>query len=230
MISVILPIYHEEASIGGTLQRLKEQAGSYEVIVVDGGSEDQSLEVARSCAQQFPQWQVLSAQKGRANQMNVGVREAKGDILLFLHADCWLEKGTLTAIEEAMQKENVVGGCLTQKIEASHPYYRWLELTGNIRARLFRIFYGDQAIFIRREIFDKIEGYPPIPLFEDLAFSRRLRREGKTAVLSKQVVTSPRRWERKGMLRGSLQNLFILFLYGLGISPQRLARFYPDVR
>lgn len=224
MISIILPMYHEEAVIAQTLKRLLQQEGSYEIIVVDGGSQDRSVAVAH------PHASVFSSLKGRAIQMNRGALEAKGDILLFLHADSWLEKGSLIEIEKTMENQEVVGGCLTQKIEAQHPFYRILEASGTLRARGLRLFYGDQAIFIRKEIFDKLKGYPPIPLFEDLAFSQRLKREGKTRVLSKQVFTSARRWENKGMLRGSLRNMILLFLYGLGIAPERLARFYGDVR
>jgi len=224
MITVIIPMYHEEAVIAQTLERLLQQEGSYEILVVDGGSQDQSVALARSYAS------VFSSLKGRAIQMNRGALEAKGEILLFLHADSWLEQGSLIEIEKTMKNKEVVGGCLTQKIEAQHPFYRILEASGTFRARGLRLFYGDQAIFIRKEIFDKLKGYPPMPLFEDLALSRRLKREGKTVILSKRVFTSARRWENKGMLRGSLRNMILLFLYGLGIAPQTLARFYSDVR
>lgn len=224
MISVILPVYQEEERIGLTLQRLAQQEGRHEVIVVDGGSRDRTVEIARSYGR------VISAPKGRAFQMNEGARYAKGDILFFLHADSHLEAGTLLAIEERMQKKEVVGGCLTQRIEGDRPFYRMLESAGTWRARMFHLFYGDQGIFVRKPIFDKIGKYPLIPLFEDVAFSRCLRKEGKVAVLSKYVFTSPRRWERGGFVRASVWSGLLFFLYGVGIAPQTLARFYPDVR
>ena len=225
MISIILPMVHEEAVIAQTLERLLQQEGSYEIIVVDGGSQDRSAEIARS----YPV-SVLTSEKGRAIQMNRGALEAKGEIFLFLHADSWLEKGSLIEIENTMKDQEVAGGCLTQKIEAPNPFYRVLEASGTLRARGLHLFYGDQAIFIRKRIFDKLKGYPPMPLFEDLALSQRLKLEGKTAVLSKQVFTSARRWENKGMFRGSLRNMLLVVLYGMGIAPQTLAKFYSDVR
>ena len=224
MISVILPMYNEEFLIGETLRRLKTQKGSYECIVVDGGSRDRSVAKAK------PYAEVLSSEKGRAFQMNAGARRARGDVFLFLHADSSLEEGALEAIEKAMEEKEVVGGCLTQKIDASHLFYRFLEFSGTMRAKFFRLFYGDQALFVRRQIFDKLQGYPPLPLFEDLAFSRLLRREGKIVILSKRVLTSARRWEENGMLRGSCRNLALLFLYGIGIAPERLSKFYANVR
>ena len=224
MISVVVPVYNEETLLEGTLRRLQEEKGSFEVIVVDGGSDDRSVEIAR------PYGSVLMAEKGRALQMNQGAREAKGEVLLFLHADAWLEKGSLSAIEEVMSHPDMLGGCLTQKIESPHPFYRFLEASGTFRARAFRLFYGDQGLFVRKAIFDKLGGYPLVPLFEDVAFSRRLKGEGKTVVLSKQIFTSARRWEEKGKVGGSLRNLALLFLYGMGIAPERLARFYTDVR
>lgn len=224
MISVIVPMVDEESCIGRTLERLTQQEGSYEVIVADGGSRDRSVEHAK------PYARVVVSEKGRACQMNRGAREARGEILLFLHADAHLESGALLAVEKAMQEKEIVGGCLTQAIESPRPFYRFLERSGTIRARGLRLFYGDQAIFVCKRIFDKLKGYPPTPLFEDLAFSRRLRREGKTVVLPKRVYTSARRWEAGGRFRGSLRNSLLLFLYGLGIAPEALARFYPDVR
>ncbi|MBI4436309.1 MAG: TIGR04283 family arsenosugar biosynthesis glycosyltransferase [Candidatus Omnitrophica bacterium] len=224
MISIILPVYNEEPILEKTLRRLNEQKGPYEVIVADGGSQDGGVAIARRYAR------TLSTPKGRAIQMNRAAQEAKGETLLFLHADSWLEGGALEAIEKTMQTQRVIGGCLTQKIESSHPFYRFLEASGSLRAKLLHLFYGDQGIFVRKEIFDKLGGYPPLPLLEDLGFSQRLRREGRTVILPKRVFTSARRWEKKGKLRTSLCNLAIILLYGFGAKPQKLARFYSDVR
>ena len=224
MISVILPVYNEAMLIEETLQHLAQQEGGHEVIVVDGGSHDRSVDLAR------PYARVLSSPKGRALQMNAGARAAQGEILLFLHADSWMERGAFLTIENVMQNKEVVGGCLTQRIEGAHPFYRFLEWSGTVRAKWLKLFYGDQALFIRRRIFDKLGGYPLLPLFEDLAFSRHLRQEGKTVVLPKRVFTSARRWKEKGILRGSLRNMILFFLYGIGVSPERLSKFYADVR
>jgi len=224
MISVIVPMYNEERLIEKTLKSLIKQRGAFEVIVVDGGSTDQSVQVARAYAA------VLSSQKGRGVQMNVGAHVAQGETLLFLHADTFLEEGALFEVEKAMQKRNVVGGCLTQAIEGRHLYYRWLEFSGQLRTRWFQVFYGDQAIFVRKEIFDTLRGYPSTPILEDVAFSQRLKRKGKTVILPKRVFCSPRRWEKEGKMRRSFRNTLLLSLYGLGMAPERLSRFYGDVR
>ena len=224
MISVIIPVYNEEVLIGRCLDRLRQQEGDFEILVADGRSQDRTVSIAQRDAP------VVRAEKGRANQMNAGAQKAQGETLLFLHADAWLEGGSLLEIEKSMKDNRVVGGCLTQRIEAGHPFYRLLELSGTIRARLSHLFYGDQALFVRKAIFDRLEGYAPLPLFEDVAFSQKLRGSGKTVILPKRIFTSARRWETNGMLRGSLRSGALFFLYGLGIAPEKLVRFYPDVR
>ena len=223
MISVVVPVYNEEKTLERTLSELTRQLGSHELICVDGGSGDRSVEIARRFGK------VVRSEKGRAVQMNRGAAEAKGETLLFLPADCVLERGALQAVEEAVARGGV-GGCLTQRIQGGRLLFRTMELSGNVRARWFRIFYGDQAIFVKRPLFQELGGFPSAPLFEDVAFTRRLRRAGRTVVLRNHVYTSARRWERGGILKECFRNWCLLGLYALGVSPARLARFYPDVR
>jgi len=223
MISVVIPVYNEGKILEGTLSALTQQLGSHELICVDGGSSDGSAGIAGRFGK------VVSSEKGRARQMNGGASVARGGILLFLHADAVLGEGALSAVEEAVQ-HGYGGGCFTQKIQGDRFLFRTLEFSGNLRARWLHLFYGDQAIFVKREIFREIGGFPPLPLFEDIAFTQRLRRRNRTLVLRHHVYTSARRWEQNGIVKEGFRNWGLLGLYALGVSPCRLARFYPEVR
>lgn len=223
MISVVVPVYNEEKVLERTLFELTRQLDSHELICVDGGSSDRSAEIARRFGK------VLTSEKGRAAQMNRGAAEGWGETLLFLPADSVLETGALGAVEEAVQ-QGYVGGCFTQRIQGERFLFRTMELSGNVRAQWLHIFYGDQAIFVKRRLFQELGGFPNLPLFEDVAFTRRLRWAGRTVVLRNQVYTSARRWERGGILKECFRNWSLLGLYALGVRPGRLARFYPDVR
>ena len=223
MISVVVPVYNEEKLLETTLSRLTRQTGPHELLCVDGGSGDGTASIANRFGK------VLTSEKGRAAQMNRGAAEARGEILFFLPADAVLEEGALEAVEEAV-RQGYDGGCLTQQIQGRRLLFRTMELSGTLRARWFRIFYGDQAIFVKRRLFQELGGFPVSPLFEDVAFTRRLHQVGRTVVLRHHVYTSARRWEQNGILKECFRNWGLLGLYALGVSPRRLARFYPDVR
>lgn len=223
MISIIIPAFQEESSIESLLHQIAQDPFPHEVIVADGGSSDRTVERARPLAR------VISAPRGRGLQMNEGAKAALGTVLLFLHADCWIEPGTLSQIDQTI-KNGFVGGCLNQKIRSGNPIYRLLEWTGHIRARFRKIFYGDQGIFVRRDIFVELSGFKPWPLFEDIDFSKRLRKKGWTKVLSKRVYISDRRWRKQGILKTTLVNRWLLMLYRLGYSPEVLSRRYHDIR
>ncbi len=161
--------------------------------------------------------------------MNAGASAAEGDVLLFLHADCMVEKEGLKTIEKQVSL-NFVGGCFTHKIDSPKWIYRWIETSGHLRAVFFKIFYGDQAIFVRWDIFEQIGGFKDVSLFEDVIFSRDLNRLGKTIVLDYQATVLSRRWEKTGVLKTTLLNWFLTVGFILGISTERLARFYKNVR
>lgn len=223
MISIVIPVYNEETVINKTLSALPF-AEDIEVIVVDGQSDDETMNIAR----QYPV-KIVTSPRVRALQMNAGASGAKGDVLLFLHADCLLEKEGLEAIEKYVSL-NFVGGCFTHKIDSPKWIYRWIETSGHLRAELFRIFYGDQAIFVRRDIFERIGGFEPTPLFEDVIFSRKLRHLGKTIVLDDPATVLPRRWEEGGIVKTTLLNWFLTSGFILGISSHRLAKLYKPIR
>jgi len=223
MISIIIPVYNEEAAIDRVLHSLPFGDG-IEVIVVDGQSDDRTRDVVRK----YPV-KVVESPRGRALQMNAGASAAKGEVFLFLHADCMVTKEGLDALQRYVS-HNFVGGCFTHKIDSRKWIYRWIETSGHLRAEFLRIFYGDQAIFVRRDIFEHIGGFDPVPLFEDVVFSKKLCRLGKTIVLDYPATVLPRRWEKKGIVRTTILNWFLTTGFILGISTDRLAKLYKNVR
>ena len=208
-------------------RRLRHQA---ELIFVDGGSEDKSREEARALGK------LLTAPKGRARQMNAGARAARHDVLLFLHADTYLPPEGLQTIRWAVDKKGLVGGCFRQVIDQPGPVFnpgllfRWIAFTGNVRARLFKVFYGDQGIFVRRDVFEKLGGFPETPLCEDVLFSRRLRKEGRVRMLPSRIYCSARRWVGQGIGRTFWLNLRITAGALLSADMNRLAKAYKDIR
>lgn len=225
MISIIIPVYNEEKKIKEILENLLSSDGNnIEIIVVDGGSIDSTAALSR----QYPV-KLIRCIKNRALQMNEGAYAARGDILLFLHSDCLLERQGLTAIGNFI-KNGYIGGCLSQRINSNRLVYRIIESSGNIRARLFKIFYGDQAIFVRRDIFLKVGGFYNEGLFEDVILSRKLKREGRTAILKEKVYSSARRWQAQGLIKTTLINWLLTTGFFLGFSGSVLKKIYDDIR
>jgi len=223
-LSVVVPALNEASGIGRALERARVP-GVHELIVVDGGSTDGTPEIARPYADR-----VLFSRRGRAEQMNVGASAATGDVLLFLHADTLLPPGFAEAIQRALRDPGVAGGRFDVDLQPSTPLL-WLTATLiNVRSRLSRISTGDQAIFVRRRVFEAIGGFPRLPLMEDVAFSRQLKRAGKVACLREKAITSSRRWLADGVLRTILLMWTLRFLFFAGVSAERLCRLYPDRR
>ena len=225
-ISVIIPTLHEEKSLPGALARLRHPAFS-EVLVVDGGSRDKTV---ADIALAHPLTRVMNAPTGRARQMNAGAAVAKGEILLFLHADTLLPPAAAGDITAAMADTRIVGGRFDARLI---PDRGLLWLVGRMmswRSRLTGIATGDQAIFVRRNVFEELGGFPDIPIMEDVAFSRRLKRAGLVAALYSCVMTSGRRWERHGAIRTILLMWWLRLLFYLGVSPTHLKRWYSDAR
>ncbi len=223
-LSIIVPTLNEEPVLAESLRRAREP-GVGEIIVVDGGSLDETRAVAARLADI-----VLSAPRGRAAQMNAGAQRAGGDVLLFLHADTFLPPGFARAVSGACTGADVVGGRFDVELAPSSPL---LWLTGelmNWRSRLSRIATGDQAIFVRRQVFERLGGFSDMPLMEDIDFSRRMKRAGRIACLRQRVTTSARRWQQRGVVRTILLMWSLRALYFFGVSPLRLRRLYDDAR
>lgn len=221
-ISIVIPTLDEERRIGERLDGLR---GFEEVIVVDGGSGDRTVAIARS----FAGVRVESAPRGRASQMNHGARLARGEALLFLHADVALPDDAPEHVENALRDPRVVAGAFrTWHVTDDGRRAAWLHLA-DLRSRYSRLPYGDQALFVRREAFWKAGGYPGQPLMEDLELSRRLRRLGRIAIARASVRVSGRRFLANPLRAALAVNSFPL-LYRLGVGPATLAKLYRDVR
>ena len=223
-ISVVIPVLNEADRIVETVRRVRRADEQCQIIVVDGGSSDGTL--ARAAEADV----CLTAPEGRAIQQNVGAEAAQGEVLLFLHADCWLEEGALDALRRELADRRVVGGCFRQRIEASGLQYRLLEWGNTQRVRAWQWAYGDQGIFVRRDIFQQVGGFPDVRLMEDLLLMKRLKRLGRIAVLDSRIYVSARRWQKRGVVRQTLCNWSMTALVQCGVSPDRLVGFYPHVR
>ena len=222
-ISIIIPVLNEAKILEKTLSQLQFELGHNELIIVDGGSTDGSVHIAEKYGK------VLKSERGRAKQLNAGAAAASGDIFIFLHADIWLESGALAAVERALFS-GYVGGGFRQKIDGKNLLYRMIEVAGNIRGRYLKVFYGDSGIFLMRADFEKIGGFPEIPILEEMEFSKALRRLGKTTLITPHIHISARRWETKGIIRTTFNNWLITLLYFLKLSPVHLAKLYRHIR
>ena len=223
MLSIIIPILNEAKILEKMLSRLQPELANHELIIVDGGSSDASVCIAKKYGR------VLISARGRAKQLNAGAAAATGDILLFLHADIWLEHGALSAMERALSS-GYVGGGFRQKIDGKNLLYRAIEMAANLRGEYLKVFYGDSGIFLARSDFQKIGGFPDVPILEEIGFSKKLRSLGQTTLVDPGIHLSARRWEANGIVRTTLNNWLITLLYFLGVSPEKLARLYNHIR
>jgi rSAM/selenodomain-associated transferase 2 len=223
MISIIIPTLNEKTTIREAAQSLAGLSGEYEVIVVDGGSDDETVEIAKACG-----LTVIDAPRGRGRQMNEGAARARGEVLLFLHADTRLPANALALIVQAFKNERVCGGNFrlifaggTFSASALSLLYPLLRIGG--------MCYGDSAFFVRRKIFEESSGYRDYPIFEDCDLYRRLRRKGKFKRLPAYATTSARRFEGRFVRTFAVWST-LQILYWLGVDPKVLGRLYKPVR
>jgi rSAM/selenodomain-associated transferase 2/rSAM/selenodomain-associated transferase 1 len=219
-LSIIIPTLNEEKNISHVLDHLKDLEHG-EVIVADGGSRDRTVFIAEEMGVK-----VISSDPGRGEQLNAGAARAKGDILLFLHADSMLPEEYAALVREAMSDPEIVGGAFSVRFQPLLPLLKITQKTIKWRSKIFKLPFGDQALFVRASIFRQLGGFANIPLMEDVEFVKRLRKCGKLAFIPEPVTTSSRLFIRQGVLQTTLKNKIIFFCYYLGISPERLARMY----
>jgi rSAM/selenodomain-associated transferase 2 len=221
-LAIVIPVLDEGATIADALSALApyRERGT-EVVVVDGGSRDATVEAARPLADR-----VLAAPRGRGSQMNAGAAAARADVLLFLHADTRLPPDADRIIFLALEQSNRAWGRFDVTIAGRSPLLRVVAAMMNLRSRLTGIATGDQAMFVTRKAFAEAGSFPDLPLMEDIVLSRRLKRIGKPACLAARVTTSGRRWDRDGAARTILTMWRLRLAFFLGAEPARLARRY----
>jgi rSAM/selenodomain-associated transferase 2 len=225
MISVILPALNEEKALPETLRHVLRQRGTYEVIVVDGGSGDRTREIVRA----EPRVRLLSAPRGRASQMNAGAREAKGEWLLFLHADTCLPEGALARLNAMEPDPTIQAGGFLHRFSGGDWRLRLVSCLDNFRCRRTRIIYGDQAMFARRELFESLGGFPDQPILEDVAFCEKLVQVTTPVLLAPPVLTDSRKFVKMGVWRSLARVLFIILCveFRLPVLPHA---FFQDIR
>lgn len=222
-ISVIIPVFNEAANLPATLTTV--QAAPVEIIVVDGGSQDNTREVAAQLGAI-----VLDSAPGRAAQMNAGATIAQGNVLLFLHADTMLPLDYTAHIERVLAKPGIVAGAFELNIAGTQSGLRWVEWGVKWRSRLLQMPYGDQGIFLAAATFHQLGGFPELPIMEDFVFVRRLKALGRVAIAPAAVLTSGRRWQKLGVVKTTLTNQLLILSYFLGVAPTRLAQWYRRLR
>jgi rSAM/selenodomain-associated transferase 2/rSAM/selenodomain-associated transferase 1 len=219
-LSVIIPAFHEAELIASVLAAVSGIPEA-EVIVVDGGSTDGTPELAAAYGAK-----VFSTNRDRAKQMNLGALKARGKVLLFLHADTHLPQGFEKHVLASISEPGAVGGAFELRIDACARGLRFIERMANWRSRRLQLPYGDQALFVKADVFRELGGFPDLPIMEDYELVRRLKRTGRIVILPIAAATSARRWLRLGVWRTTLVNQLIILGYHLGVSPQLLSRFY----
>lgn len=221
-LSIIIPVLNEAHGIGRTLESLQAlRTWGHEIIVVDGGSQDATVALCGSLADR-----LIRAPRGRARQMNAGATVAQGDVFVFLHADTHLPQSADRMIARVLRTRACQWGRFDVRLSGRNPLFRIISRLMNLRSRLTGIATGDQTIFVRRNAFERIGGFPDIPLMEDIAISKALRRMSRPACIRRKTTTSSRRWEQYGIVRTTLKMWELRLRYALGADPTRLARAY----
>jgi rSAM/selenodomain-associated transferase 2 len=230
MVSIVIPTYNEATSILTVLERLKQVRGDFEVLVADGNSTDRTRDIVREPAAEFPRpLRLVESVRNRAVQLNEAAQQAGGDAFLFLHADIFVAPETVEAVERSLRDTAVIGGNFQIVFEGDtfvESFFTWCY---RVR-RPFGIYYGDSGVFVRREVFERLGGFKPIPIMDDYEFVRRMERAGRTVCLGPPMLVSGRRWRVQGLFPTLFSWVWIQTLYSLGVPASRLARWYGPVR
>jgi rSAM/selenodomain-associated transferase 2 len=215
-VSIIVPVVNEAAIIASALRRLRADFPECDLVVVDGGSRDATVELAAPLAR------VVRTSPGRARQMNAGAQHTRGDVLWFVHADTQVDPAALAQIRAALARTDTVGGGCAIRFDQPGMALDFLAWMSNWRARRLHQVFGDQAMFIRRRLFEVLGGFPELPLMEDLEMSRRLHRAGRLVVVPATCTASARRFAEHGTWRMIVFMQYLKLLYFLGVDPERI--------
>ena len=219
-VSIIIPVLNEVGTIAKIISTA-QTGKNVEIIIVDGGSNDGTIEVVKSL-----DVKLIYSLPGRSVQMNFGAKLATGNILLFLHGDTFLPLNFDELLREIIAKPNIIAGAFELGIRGRKRSLRIVEIMVNWRSRYLQMPYGDQGIFLSAKVFEEVGGFPEIPIMEDFELIRKLKKRGQIAISSKPVLTSGRRWQQLGIFKTTLINQLVIIAYFLGVSPKRLGEWY----
>jgi rSAM/selenodomain-associated transferase 2 len=230
MISIITPVLNESENIKPFLDKLQNLKGDFEVIFIDGGSTDDTVVELEKMKHGFKKpMSVLSASRGRGNQMNNGAKHAKGEILLFLHVDSYIERDSLLIIDKTLTDSKVIGGGFVQSFSDPDIFFRLSSALGNLQSKVTKIFFGDFGIFIRKVVFVRMGGYDNIPFLEDVEFCRRAKKYGKLQQINRLIVTSARRYYSKGRIKLTVAFIIAILLNIVRLRPNFLFKYITEM-